>query len=110
MAVNWRHVAYRLGLLPTDVALIETKHANQPDVCLQSSLTSWLQLRYNVKKHKLPSWHSLVCAVEHPVGGNNPALAERIAKKHSCKDDTVTVYVPALFCMPCTVVNPLTHI
>ena len=35
------------------------------------------------------------------MGGNNPALAERIAKKHSCKDGTVTVHVTALFCMPC---------
>ena len=38
-----------------------------------------------VKKFGKPTWKSLVKAVEDNVGGNNPALAQTIAKKHPGK-------------------------
>ena len=38
-----------------------------------------------VERFGKPTWKSLVKAVEDKVGGNNPALAQTIAKKHPGK-------------------------
>ena len=47
-------------------------------ICCLSPLTQ-------VEKFKKPTWRRLVEAVEDKVGGNNPALAQAIAREHPGK-------------------------
>ena len=49
---------------------------------LNDLLLLWLQQKYNVQKYGFPSWRSLVEAVDKESGGNNHALARRIAHNH----------------------------
>ena len=45
-------------------------------------LTQWLKKTYNVKRFGEPSWKLLVKAVSDQAGGNDRALAEKIAQNH----------------------------
>ena len=64
---------------------LDTIKADQHDVasCLCAVLTMWLRKSYNTTTHGEPSWEKLVAAVAHPFGGNDHALADKIAKKHN---------------------------
>ena len=55
----------------------------QAEECLEASLKEWLRKAYDTAQHGVPSWERLVAAVANPVGGDNPALAENIAKRHN---------------------------
>ena len=59
-------------------------HAAKPKVCLQKSLTLWLQRCNLIERAQPPTWRGIIYAVGHSVGGNNMALAERISKNHPC--------------------------
>ena len=48
-------------------------------------LTRWLRHSYDVKKYGPPTWRRLVEAVDSPAGGNNHALAKKIAEHHPVK-------------------------
>ena len=45
-------------------------------------VASWLKLNYNWRRFGKPSWKALVEAVANPIGGDNTALAMKIAEKH----------------------------
>ena len=45
-------------------------------------LQIFLRHRYNVENYGPPTWRKLVEAVDSPAGGNNHALAKKIAKNH----------------------------
>jgi hypothetical protein len=45
-------------------------------------LNIFLKHRYNVQKYGPPTWRKLVEAVDNPAGGNNHALAKKIAENH----------------------------
>ena len=45
-------------------------------------LKVFLKHRYNVKKYGPPTWRKLVEAVDSPAGGNNHALAKKLAEHH----------------------------
>ena len=45
-------------------------------------IRNWLKLNYNYQRFGKPTWKALVDAVKSPNGGNNTALAEKIAKRH----------------------------
>ena len=45
-------------------------------------LKIFLKHRYNTQKYGPPTWRKLVEAVDSPAGGNNHALAKKIAKDH----------------------------
>ena len=49
---------------------------------LREVVSLWLGKEYNVAKHGKPSWRSMVRAIASPIGGKNPALAKRVAKKY----------------------------
>ncbi len=49
---------------------------------LTKIVTNWLLKNYNFKKFGVPTWNSLVEAVESPIGGNNTTLAMKIAQDH----------------------------
>ena len=82
VAHRWKALGKALRLRPNLLNRIE---ADCPDVNsrLVKVLTEWLQQAYNTDRFGLPSWKLLVSAVAHPAGGNNHALARRIAEKHN---------------------------
>lgn len=83
-AHNWRGIGKALRLHPDLLHRIE---ANYLDVeqRLDEVLTEWLKKAYDTTRFGLPSWKLLVEAVAHCAGGNDPALAEKIAKNHNGK-------------------------
>ena len=69
-----------MRLSPNSLNTISTKE-NVTD-CLMEVLTQWLKKTYNVKRFGEPSWELLVKAVSDQAGGNDRALAEKIAQNH----------------------------
>ena len=57
---------------------IQSEDVNVSD-CLRAMLTLWLKQDYNVDRFGEPSVEMLKEAVRHRLGGNNPALADRIS-------------------------------
>ncbi len=55
-----------------------TDHAE----ALTKIITNWLWKNYNFEKFGEPTWNSLAEAVERSTGGNNTALAMKIAADH----------------------------
>ena len=86
MAPKWKDVGLLLRLHPSELELIEANHVKEGVACcLRVVVDKWLKRSYDTATHGLPSWELLVAAIAHPVGGNNRALAEDIAKKHNGK-------------------------
>ena len=80
MANEWRNIGLALRLNPDTLRTISTKDKSKD--CLLDVLTQWLKKTYTVKRFGEPSWKLLVKAVSEPAGGNDHALAEKIAQKH----------------------------
>ena len=49
---------------------------------MESIITEWLNGNYNTEMFGPPTWKMLVEAVGAPTGGNNKALAKKIAEAH----------------------------
>ena len=64
--------------------LLETieKEASDYATGMEKVISNWLNRNYDTKSHGPPTWKMLVEAVQAPNGGNNRALAEKIAKAH----------------------------
>ena len=75
--------------------LLDKIKAEQPDTnsCLREVLSEWLKKMYDTTSYGPPSWKLLVAAVAHRAGGNNRALAEKIAKKYNGNCNKVCMYV-----------------
>ena len=71
-----------LRLKPALLSRIQADHPTDVEECLTSALTEWLNKSYNISRFGPPSWKLLVAAVADPAGGNDRALAERIAQKY----------------------------
>ena len=56
--------------------------SNNNTEALRMIIDDWLRKKYTTKRHGLPTWKALVKAVKSPFGGDDPELAERIAKHH----------------------------
>ena len=74
-----------LRLKPALLSRIQANHPTDVIACLTKALAEWLNMSYNTSRFGPPSWKLLVAAVADPAGGNNHALAERIAQKYNCK-------------------------
>ena len=61
---------------------IRKTHSQDVEQALTQVLLLWLRQQYNVEKFGYPIWQRLREAVDSPSGGENPALAEKIAKKY----------------------------
>ena len=76
------NIGTRLKLRPNIIEGIENDkldHARS----LRKVINNWLIKRnYNVERFGEPCWKTLVQAVENPGGGNDRALAIKIAKRH----------------------------
>ena len=83
VAARWRSLGLALRLKVVDLDTISLKNNNDPTECLGDMLLSWIQQRYDVSRFGLPSWKLLCQAISKSPGGNNPALARKIAKCHN---------------------------
>ena len=81
MAHRWKHIGLALRLDPDQLSTIEFDHRTVC-YCFTEVLRLWLQMAYNFERFGEPSWTLLVEAVGHPAGGNDRALAEKIAEKY----------------------------
>ena len=80
MASRWENLGLALRLRHSEITTIEKNRASVED-CLKDVLIKWLQKAYNTTRFGDPSWNLLLEAVAHSAGGNDPALAERIADR-----------------------------
>lgn len=78
---NWKALGMCLGLNEHLICAIEAD-CKDSERCLRKLLELWL--KYGTRFGQ-PSWKLLVAAVANPAGGNDHALAERIATKHNGK-------------------------
>ena len=49
---------------------------------MEKIILNWLRGNYDTEMHGPPTWEMLVEAVRAPNGGNNRALADKIAEAH----------------------------
>ena len=84
MAYKWKDIGLALRLHPDILETIEADCHNSKR-CLHKVLTEWLKKSYDTVRFGQPSWELLVKAVAHPAGGNDRALAERMAGRHNGK-------------------------
>ena len=82
VAAKWKFIGMALGIKRAELNTIASKHASDAKECLSDMLCAWLQQCYDAKRFGQPSWKLLCQAVRNTVGGNNPALANKIAKKY----------------------------
>ena len=92
VAATWKDIGLALRLGSSQLDEIETDNKCASD-CLTKVLTLWLKKAYNTERFGEPSWELLARAVTDPAGGNNPALAEEIAKKYGGTVNTVVVII-----------------
>ena len=78
---RWKHIGLALRLYPYKLDEIEMEN-KELEECLTKVLTLWLYKTYNTERFGEPSWKLLADAVHHHAGGNNPALALKITRKH----------------------------
>ena len=78
---RWKQLGLALRLYPYKLDVIE-KENKELEECLTKVLTLWLKKTYNTERFGEPSWKLLADAVHHHAGGNNPALALKITRKH----------------------------
>ena len=81
VATRWKHIGLALRLDPAQLFKIESDHGTVDDR-LTEVLHLWLKKAYNSERFGEPSWTLLARAVGHPAGGNDRALAEKIAEKY----------------------------
>ena len=70
------------GLEYTKVMEIDSGRRSPAD-CLMDVIHLWLSQAYDTTKYGKPNWEALCRAVSSSVGGNNPALAQKIAYKYN---------------------------
>ena len=83
VAPEWRGFGGALRLIPISLNTIEKDHKSDSKACLDKVLFEYLNKSYDYGKHGNPSWRKIVEAISHRAGGNNNALALRIAEHHS---------------------------
>ena len=81
LAANAYSLGLALGIGPSVLKVARLEYGSADEV-LTEVLEKWLNQHYNVDRHGVPSWRSLARAVGNPAGGNNLALAKRIADAH----------------------------
>ena len=81
ISARYYNLGIELGLHPGTLETIQTNSLNVTEA-LTKVLLIWLRRQYDVETHHCPTWQKLREAVESPSGGDNPALAEKIAEKH----------------------------
>ena len=81
MAVRWRNIGLALHLEDPKLSIIQENNADVT-TRVTDMLRQWLNKTYDVERFGQPSWQMLAEAVKSQAGGNNPALAAEMARKH----------------------------
>ena len=89
LAARFNHFGRALGLNASDITEIQQTFPHNRQDGLAEIINLWLQQNYNFDKYGVPSWRTLVVAVESQSGGKNRALAKKIAAEHPGKFCTV---------------------
>ena len=71
-----------LHLKHGDVTLIKKECPGDYRSGLEQVVVLWLSQNYNVTKFGVPTWRTVVQVVDKSAGGNNHALAKKIAAAH----------------------------
>ena len=71
-----------LGLPVQEMKKIKKGCAQDLDDAYTEMLLVWLKHSYKVERYGPPTWRRLVEVVDDPAGGNNHALAKKIASNH----------------------------
>ena len=79
---NYYEFGIRLGLPPREMDAVQKAFRQDISQAFIEVLQIFLKHRYNIQEHGPPTWRKLVEAVDNPAGGNNHALAKKIAKVH----------------------------
>ena len=64
LAADWEKLSGYLGLFKRDIDKIKRDHPNDNCICWNEALSEWIKRNYNVKKFGIPSWRTLLKAVE----------------------------------------------
>ena len=83
VAHMWKPLGLALRLKPSTLSRIKKEQGDDVRSCLSEVVTEWLNQSYKTERFGRPSWQMLVQAVAHPNGGNNHALAQKIAAIHT---------------------------
>ena len=87
---RWKDIGLALRLDYSQLNQIQKDNRDSRD-CLTEMLHLWLTRTYDTERFGEPSWRLLVEAVKDPAGGNDPALAKKIAGKYG-GTDSLSVY------------------
>ena len=71
-----------LGIHAGDLDAIMLEQPHNSNQALSDVLRKWLNQEYKTERYGLPTWRSLVEAVDNEAGGGNHALAKQIAQQH----------------------------
>ena len=82
IATRWKQFGAALRIPVPVLDRIETDRRDAKS-CLSEVVTEWLNHSYKTERFGLPSWKMLADAVGHRSGGNNNALARKIANKYN---------------------------
>ena len=70
---DWMTLGLQLGLKMPLLKTIENDQ-KKAGACMRECIVAWLEMKNNVKKQGIPSWHTLVKAIKHI----DASIAERI--------------------------------
>lgn len=82
IAAKFRSFGRTLGLRASKLNTISKNSPLDAKDALGQVIDKWIEQHYNVELFGLPTWRTLVKAVDLPAGGNNHLLAKRIATDH----------------------------
>ena len=82
VAVRWKAIGRGLRIDSGRLDVIQEDNPRDSNKCLSEMLTCWLKRSYDVERFGVPTWRAVVKVVAQPAGGDNYALALRIARKH----------------------------
>ena len=92
LAAGFYSVGAALGLPPSELNKIRKNCPHDCDEALFQVIIAWLKQSYDMNKHGHPSWKKLVEAVSSEAGGQNPALARKIAAAHRGKVTSIIYF------------------
>ena len=81
LRAHWYRIGTALRLSEDTLSCIKQKSTDDAEAMI-GVVSDWFKLNYNWKRFGRPSWKHLVKAVGSPIGGDNTALAMKIAEKH----------------------------
>jgi hypothetical protein len=79
---NYYEFGILLGLPPQEMNAVQKAFRQDIPQAFIEVLQIFLKHRYNIQEYGPPTWRKLVEAVDSPAGGNNHALAKKIAEHH----------------------------